>query len=110
MAKSGKHRRMMANKGATMERNEISTHEVRVYLALKSMPDKWLTNLEISNLSNGVSPRTVRAHTLRLVKLGILDQAEVFPAHRYKFSAKGDKRNRAYTIRLDQAAEIMGLS
>jgi DNA-binding transcriptional regulator PaaX len=93
-----------------MERNEISAHEIKVYLALKSNPDKWLSNAEIAALAAGVSPRTVRAHTLRLVSLGILDQAEVFPAHRYRFSAKGNKRNAAYTIRLTQAAEIMGLT
>lgn len=99
----------MDNKGISMERSEISTHEVKVYLALKSMPEKWLSNAEVSEMAK-VSPRTVRSHTLRLVKLGILDQAEVFPAHRYKFSSKGEKRNRSYAIRLDQAAEIMGLA
>jgi hypothetical protein len=92
-----------------MEGKEISPHEIKVYLALKSNSGKWLTNAEISNEVTDIAPRTVRAHTLRLAKLGILDQAEVFPANRYRFSERGEKRNETYTIRLKQAAEIMGL-
>lgn len=92
-----------------MERSEISVHEVKVYLALKAQPEKWLSNAEVSTAVKDVSPRTIRAHTLRLVNLGILDQAEIFPAHKYRLSAKAAKRNSAYVLRLTQTAEIMGL-
>ena len=90
------------------ERNEVSLHEVKVYAALRDKPDEWLTNKEISQRS-GVAERTTRMHTLRLVKLGVIDQAEVFPAHRYRFSEKGSKRNAAYSQRIKVAAEIFGV-
>lgn len=89
----------------TAERNEVSLHEVRVFLALKGKPEEWLTNKEISAAS-GVNERTTRLHTLRLVRLGMLEQAEVFPAHRYRWSVKGAKRNVAYAQRLQTAAEV----
>ena len=50
--------------------------------------------------------RTVRLHTMRFVKLGMLDQAEVFPAYRYRWSKKSDRRNMAYSQRLEQAASV----
>lgn len=87
------------------ERNEVSLHEVRVFLALKGKPEEWLTNLEISKAS-GVNQRTTRLHTIRLVQLGMLEKAEVFPAHRYRWSAKGARRNAAYSQRLQTAAEV----
>lgn len=93
----------------TSERAEISEHEVRVYLALQQSPDKWMTHKDIENIVK-FHQRTVRAHTLRLVKLGIVDVAALFPRHRYRYSTKGHKRNRAYTQRLEEAAEIMGLT
>lgn len=91
-----------------MERNEISLHEVKIYRALKDGKGKWLTNADIKASIEGVSARTVRAHTLKLVRLGLIDQAEVFPAHRYRLSDKADKRNPAYTIRLEKAADVFG--
>ncbi len=93
-----------------MERNEVSLHEVRVYLALKGQPQRWLTNREITALLPGVAPRTVRAHTLKLVQLGLIDQAEVFPAHRYRWSEKAAKRNSSYSLRLEQACSVFGLA
>ena len=90
------------------ERNEVSLHEIKVFIALRKQPDEWLTNKEISE-SSGVAPRTTRVHTLRLVKLGMLEQAEVFPAHRYRWSSKASKRNAAYAQRLEVAAEVFGL-
>lgn len=52
--------------------------------------------------------RTARQHTRRLVDLGVLDMAEVFPAHRFRLSAKADKRKRAYLARLERACEVFG--
>jgi DNA-binding IclR family transcriptional regulator len=90
-----------------MERNEISLHEVRVYLALKAAGG-WLTNAEVAAAA-GVAGRTARLHTLRLARLGVIDQAEVFPAHRFRLSGKAAKRNPAYLQRLDAAVTVFGL-
>jgi predicted ArsR family transcriptional regulator len=92
-----------------MERNEVSLHEVKIYCLLRSQPGRWLTNQEIGAALTGVAPRTVRAHTKRLVTLGLVNQAEVFPAHRYQWSEMGAKRNLGYSQRLEQAAAVFGL-
>lgn len=92
-----------------MERNEVSIHEVRIYQAFLAKPAEWLSAVEIAELAN-VAPRTARAHTSKLTKLGILDLAEVFPAHRYRLSEKASKRNVAYLQRLIQASEVFGVS
>ncbi len=88
-----------------MERNEISLHEVKVYQALRDAKDRWLTNYDASRLS-GVCARTTRLHTKRFVDLGIVDIAEVFPAHRYRLSGKAGKRNSSYIRRLDSACDV----
>ncbi len=90
-----------------MEKNEISEHEVKVFVALRS--GKWMTNSDIHKACDGVSERTVRLHTHRLVALGVLDQAEVFPAHRYRLSDMASKRNAAYFKRLEAACKVFGL-
>ena len=90
-----------------MEKNEISLHEVKIYLCLKN--GGWMTHKDIESAS-GINPRTVRAHTKRFVGLGILDVAEVFPAHRYRISDKARKRNASYALRLDKAVEVFGLT
>jgi DNA-binding IclR family transcriptional regulator len=92
-----------------MERNEVSLHEARIFLALERAGGGWLTNREIAEAA-GVAGRTARAHSLRLVRLGILDLAEVFPAHRYRLSEKAAKRNTAYFQRLRQACEVFGIA
>lgn len=89
------------------ERNEVSTHEVMVYQALRGHPTRWMTNKEIAAGLSGIAGRTVRAHTQKLVEAGLVDQAELFPAHRYRWSEFADKRNPAYTRRLQRAAEIL---
>jgi len=91
-----------------METNEVSLHRVRVFRFLKST-GAWQTNEEIAK-ATGIASRTARGHTKALVDLNILDQAEVFPAHRYRFSPQAEKRNKAYVMRLRQASEIFGLS
>jgi DNA-binding IclR family transcriptional regulator len=91
-----------------MERNEVSLHEARIFTALERAGG-WLTNREIAQAA-GVAGRTARAHSLRLVRLGILDLAEVFPAHRYRLSEKAAKRNAAYFQRLRQACEVFGIA
>lgn len=90
------------------ERSEVSLHEVKTFMVLRDSPDVWMTNAEISAKS-GVNPRTTRLHTLRLVKLGMLEQAEVFPAHRYRWSTRATRRNAAYAQRLEAAIDVFGV-
>jgi DNA-binding IclR family transcriptional regulator len=47
----------------------------------------WLTSQQVAEGAK-VAARTARQHLLRLVQLGLLDQAEVFPAHRYRLSTQ----------------------
>lgn len=89
-----------------MERSEVSLHEVKVFRLLQSSPSKWFTHADIAAQVKGVAVRTIRHHTKRLVALGLLDVAEVFPAHRYRFAEKAGKRNQAMLLRLERAAEI----
>jgi predicted ArsR family transcriptional regulator len=90
-----------------METNEVSEHLAKLFLAAEKA-EKWMTSKELAKQA-GVSDRTARAHCLKLVKAGILDQAEVFPAHRYRLSKMADKRNKTFLARIRQAAEILGL-
>lgn len=89
-----------------MERSEVSEHEIKVFGVLAAAPSAWFTNADIAAKVKGVSPRTVRAHTLKLVRLGLVDQAEVFPAHRFRLAPTAAKRNRGYLQRLQEAAAI----
>lgn len=92
-----------------MERNEISIHEASIYTSLLKAGN-WMTNREIAKASTRpVAERTVRHHTKRLVALGLLDLAEVFPAHRYRASDMANKRNAAYVNRLKAACEVFGI-
>ena len=89
-----------------MEQAEISEHQWKIYACL-AKTQRWMTNRELAT-ATGVSLRRVSFHTQNLVKLGILDQAEVYPGHRFRLSTKADKRNTAYLQRLQQAGEIFG--
>ena len=92
-----------------METNEVSLHQVKVYLAVKAAGASWLTANDIATAA-GVAPRTARAHALKLVNLGIFDQAEVLPAHRYRLAATADKRNKGYALRIEQAMSVFGIA
>jgi predicted transcriptional regulator len=91
-----------------MERNEISIHEARVYKAFVDNGERWVTSKELSVIAQ-VAERTARAHARKLTLLGIVDLAEVFPAHRYRLSSKASKRNKGYAQRLAAACEVMGV-
>ena len=91
-----------------MERSEVSVHEVKVFLFLQRHRG-WVSSRDISE-SSGVAPRTARSHALRLVKLGIFDQADVFPGHRYRLSPMAPKRNAAYLRRLTESADVLGMT
>lgn len=90
-----------------MEKNEISTHQIKVWRAVLKNGG-WMTARDIAE-ETGVAKRTASLHCFNLVKLGIFDLAEVFPAHRYRASDMGDKRNKAYLLRLEKASEVFGL-
>ena len=88
------------------EHAEISLHQIKVYRYLLDT-GSWLSNRDIAT-ATGVAARTVRQHTLRLVHLGICDQAEVFPGHRYRYSDQAPQRNKAYLLRLQEADRVFG--
>lgn len=90
-----------------METNEVSVHQVKIFEFVRAH-GSWLTAREIAK-GAAVAERTARHHAFLLVKLGIFDQAEVFPAHRYRFSEKAEKRNKGYLIRLAKAKEVFGV-
>lgn len=92
-----------------VERNEVSRQEIEVFRALRVHTQQWMTNKELAAECKAVAERTVRATTMKLVKLGVVDQAEVFPAHRFRLAAKAEKRNRGYVDRLLKAAEVFGV-
>ena len=89
-----------------MEQAEISEHQWKIYDCLIK-GQRWMSNREIAEFT-GVSLRRVGFHTKNLVQLGILDQAEVYPGHRFKVASKAEKRNFGYIQRLQQAGEIFG--
>lgn len=68
---------------------EISAHEVRIVAALKASGE-WMSSRDVAREAK-VAPRTARHHLRRLADIGILEEAEVFPGHRYRFSAKSDR-------------------
>lgn len=78
-----------------MERNEVSLHEVKLFLALKEAGAAWSTKALAA--AAGVAERTARAHMLKLVKLNIADLAEVFPAHRYRLADGWPRRRPSET-------------
>ena len=88
------------------ETSEISEHLVRIIDFVKT--SEWCSNSEIANGAN-VAYRTARLHTFNMVKLGLFDQADVFPGHRYRYSEQADKRNRALVTRIDQAREVLAI-
>ena len=87
-----------------MERSEISSHQVRVFRFVREAK-RWVSSKEIIAGAQ-VAPRTAREHARHLVSLGIFDQAEVFPGHRYRLSSQADKRNKGYLLRLSEAEAV----
>lgn len=84
----------------------ISIHEVSVVRALAD--GAWRTSKEIAQLAE-VADRTARHHCLRLSNLGVLDQAQVFPGHRYRLSGEAGQREGAYMKRLKAAAVALNM-
>ena len=97
--------REIARNGMSEETNEISIHMVRIVRVLRS--SGWMTVKGIAT-SASVARRTAAKHLLCLLKLGLIDQAEVFPGHRNRWSEMAGKRNAAFVERLDRAAVALG--
>ena len=89
-----------------MESSEVSLHEAKVWRALKSSKG-WMSNADIGRKTTDVAPRTVRAHVKKLAGLGLIDTLEVFPRHMYRVAGKHEKRNSAYTNRLNMAEKVL---
>jgi hypothetical protein len=92
-----------------MERNEISVHEARAFVAFLRNRTRWITSKDLAREA-AIAERTARAFCTKFVRLGLLDLAEVFPAHKYQIAAKASKRNAAYLGRLQKACEVFGLT
>lgn len=90
-----------------METAEVSMHQARVFRYLQRTPG-WLSNHDIAH-ALAMPGRTVRAHTRKLVALGLCDQVEVFPGHHYRLADQAQKRNPGMWQRLEQAAEVFQL-
>jgi hypothetical protein len=94
-----------------MNPSKISLHELLVFAAFSHTKGEWLTNDEVAaRVTPSVRPRTVRLHTKRLADAGILDQAPLFPAHRYRLTEHVPQRGTSYLTRLHGAAEVFGVS
>jgi len=91
-----------------METNEVSIHQVKIYDFVR-VHGGWVTTKDIAS-GCAVARRTAHAHAHKFVHLGIFDQAEVFPEHRYRLSSQAQNRNKAIILRLDAAREIFGLT
>ena len=91
-----------------MEKNEVSIHEAKLFRALEKGRAEWATSKDLAKAA-GINDRTARAHCYKLAKIGLLDTAEVFPAHRYKLAEKAEKRNAGYFTRLRMACEVFSL-
>lgn len=90
------------------EKSEVSLHLIKVWKYLKENSEKWSTNHQIAEFVK-FSERTVRMHTLYLVRSGLVDQMEVFPGHRYKMANNPDKRNVNFYDRLEKVSEIFDM-
>ena len=88
-----------------MERPEISMHEILVYRYFAANPHKWIPVAELKKAVPTVAERTIRLHIKKWADAGLVDTAEVFPGHRYRW-AENAKRNQSYLLRLTKANEV----
>ena len=92
------------------EPTEISWHAAEVYRVFRDNPERWLMNKEIAEKTQGVAARTVRAKTSTLVRLGVVEQIEVFPGHRYRLVNTPNDTAQAYRRRLEAALKVFEAS
>ncbi len=89
-----------------METSEISLHQLRVFEFVRDA-QKWVSIKDIVG-ATGSARKTVDIHCRRFVNLGIFDQVEVWPGHRYRVAELAGKRNAAIMERLRKAREAFG--
>jgi hypothetical protein len=107
MAKDGIRWRLSGTEWDAMETNEISLHQVKIFEFVRKA-DRWVTMKDVV-AATGSRRETVGNHLRRFVSLGLMDQAEVWPGHRFRVSVLAEKRNKAMLERLDRAKEIFGV-
>lgn len=90
-----------------MESAEISLHQLKIFDFVAGAT-KWVTMKEIVD-GTGSKRETVGLHCRRFVKLGLFDQAEVWPGHRFRLSELAEKRNKSMIERLATARSVFGL-
>jgi DNA-binding transcriptional ArsR family regulator len=93
-----------------MEKREISQYLVAIYFVFKNRPDQWMSNADVAAVTHGIRPRTVRAHTHRLAKLGVLDESRVFPGNYYRLAVKRNEDAEEHCRRLERAAQAFGMT
>jgi DNA-binding IclR family transcriptional regulator len=86
----------------------ISPHEVRLLLVFRQRADEWLTNNVLAQEAR-VSPRTARAHTDRLVRLGVLEEQQLYPGPVFRLADQPGEEAREYLDRVEKAREIFRL-
>ncbi len=86
-----------------MDLPPISEHLYRVF-HFASTKKVWLTVAEIA-VGARVAPRTARAHCDRLVRAGVFEQANVFPAHRFRLAP--NKKGQEMLRRLEATGRIL---
>ena len=85
-----------------------SLQEANIVNLLRTHPEVHYTNHELTRATKAAG-RTVRLHTLRLVKRGLLECITVFGGFRYRWRSEGEQRNAAYIKQLDQAIQVLGV-
>lgn len=84
----------------------VSPHEIAVLRVLSD--GGWHTNVEIAEKAD-VAQRTARSYTLRLAKLGVLEQVDAFPRRLYRMVDNAVARNHEYFTRVEAAANAMAM-
>jgi len=86
--------------------SEISVHEARLFSVLSANEERWMTTRELATEAD-VAVRTVRVHLKRLARLGIVEEAKVFPGFRYRM--KKDRWSVEHHRSLLEACAVFGL-
>ena len=86
----------------------ISPHEVRLLLVFRRRADEWLTNNALAREAE-VSPRTARAPTDRLVRMGVLEEQRLYPGPVFRLADEPGEEAREYLERVEKAREIFRL-
>lgn len=92
-----------------MAQKKISVKEVLIYKALLVNKGEWLKNSELETVLGEAAPRTIRKHTERFTKIGLIEKADLSPAPRYRWSEAGAKKNQRYVGRLEAMSQVLDL-